>query len=185
LKFVTKRVYNTWSYEPWGKAFASYDEHLEQLKAVVPDSIIELASPALLDDGLILFVDHDRQKKTLELKLRCGNLQIGYFDIVIKYLGASITDKHDQTLSNLAASTNGFRGILNDIHFHEFSVRKDGRIVHRFLFNPGTQFAITCKSLTWKKIARKDRRFPKLQDRYPGGPPPDRLALTSDPWLKK
>ena len=185
MKFVTKRVYNTWSYEPWGRAFAAYDEHLEGLKIVLPASVIELASPALLDDGLILFVNFDHQTKTMELKLRCGNLQIGYYDVIIKYLGAKITNKHDQTLANLAAKTNGFRGFLNDIHFHEISVRKDGRIVHRFLFNPGNQFAITCKSLTWKKISCKDRRFPKLQDRYPGGPTPKLEALTTETKRKK
>jgi hypothetical protein len=170
MKFVTKRVYNSWNAEPWRKAFDDYNKHLEELKTTLPASVIELADPSLLDDGLVLKVDHNREKRKLVLTLRCGNLQIDYYDIIITYTGAKITPKHDQTLADIARSTNGFRGFNNDIHFHEFTVAKSGRITHRFLFNPGIQFAISCTTVTWKKIPRSGRKFSKCQDRYPGGP---------------
>ena len=170
MKFVTKRVYNTWKFETWTEAFDANRRHIEGLKGVLPDSIIELAEPYLLDDGLVLKVVYDRAKKTLTLVLRCGNLQIDYYDIIITYVGAKITPKHDQTLANIARSTNEFQGYGHDIHFHEITVAKDRRITHRFLFNPGVQFAISCKSLTWRKIPRKGRNFAKVEDRYVGGP---------------
>jgi hypothetical protein len=144
--------------------------HIQSLKGVLPDSIIELADPSLLDDGLILKVEHNRDKRKLILTLRCGNLQIDYYDIVITYFGAKLPPKHDQTLAKIARSTNGFNGYIHDIHFHEFTLAKSGRITHRFLFNPGVQFAISCKSLTWKKVPRKSRNFAKAEDRFLDGP---------------
>jgi hypothetical protein len=170
MKFVTKRIYNTWKPEPWRKAFDAYDKHREDLKGILPDSILELSDPSLLDDGLVIKVDHDRVKRKLVLTLRCGNLQIDYYDIVITYLGAKISPKHDRTLAKIARSTNFLQTYDNDIHFHEITVTKCGRITHRFLFNPGVQFAISCKSLTWKKVPRKGRSFLNVPDRYLGGP---------------
>ncbi len=164
------RAYYSWSLLPGRKSYEAYVKHMEVLRDLLPAEVVELADVDLLDDGLIIKVDHDRRKKILKVVLRCGNLQIDYYDIVITYLGARISPKHDQTLGKIARSTNGFNGHIHDIHFHEFTLAKSGRITHRFLFNPGVQFAISCKSLTWKKIPRKGRNFAKVEDRYLGGP---------------
>ena len=170
MKFLPMRVYHSDSLVAWSELHAAYNQHMEDLKRLLPQEINELADVALLDDGLVLKVDHDRGKKILKLTLRCGNLQIDYYDIVITYNGAKITPKHDRMLAEIAKSTKGFSGYGHDIHFHEFSVAKSGRITHRFLFNPGVQFAISCKSLTWKKVPRKNRKYPKVANRYISGP---------------
>lgn len=85
MKFVTLDVYNSWYgpidpfEDPSGldAAYARYTQHLERLKGVLPDELIELAQLPGVDDGLLVEAHHVRSQETLLLVLRCGDLQMG------------------------------------------------------------------------------------------------------------
>ncbi|MBS1728614.1 MAG: hypothetical protein JST51_18000 [Armatimonadetes bacterium] len=108
---------------------------------------------------MLLFVDHDRKAKTLKLTMRCGNFQVGYYNVEVTYEGAHLTSRSNLVLNQIAQTTRGEHDFMHDIHFHEVAALKGGRICHRYLFNPGIQFAIMCRSLTWIRDPRDDRQF--------------------------
>lgn len=182
MKFFTLEAYHSTdddkmeSLEDWGQCYVAYDLHLENMREVLPDSLLEISSQNTFDDGLVTRVRHDKKKQKLEIRLRCGNLMINYYDMVLTYEGARISAKDDRMLATIARTTTWGKGWKFDCHNHELDVNSNGEIVHRFLFNPGISFEIVCTSITWKKIPKPGRRLGFARDRYIGGPSED-LAL--------
>src|SRR5687768_9470955 len=109
-----------------------------------------------VDDGLVVEVQHQRPQKTLRMVLRCGDLQMGYYDLILTYEGASLTPRDEQTLARVARTTRDHRRHECDLAYHEVDVvdmvetSDGGGIEHRFLFHPGVWFAIRCDALHWE-----------------------------------
>lgn len=150
----------------------AYQNHLGKLRGVLPDSVLALAKPYGMDDGLLVKVHHHRERHVLKLVLRCGDLQMGYYDLELVYRQARISPEHDRILAAVAHGTQNHIRHRYDLAHHELDMAEDGRIEHRLLFHPGVWFAIRCSIFEWKRIPRSDRRLPKLKNRYPGGPEP-------------
>lgn len=180
MKFFTLKSYFEDDLVTTGEGWR---EHVEQMREILPESLIRFMDQDLVDDGLIVQVDHNREAQKLVLKMRCGNLQVGYYDLVITYKQAIITPDHDITLASIARSqeynvevhredgTSYFaKSNWYDVFAHELDITSEGYYEHRILFNPGVWFAITCKNLTWKQIPRKGSRFVHLSERYPNAP---------------
>lgn len=148
-----------------------YARHLEQLQGVLPGEVLALARLPGVDDGLVVRAQKDEQSSSLRLTMRCGDLVMGYYDLVLSYENASISPEHDQVLAWVARSTNGHRDHRCDVADHELDRSDDGQIEHRLLFHPGVWFAIRCDRVRWEQVSRPDRRLPRSRDRYPGGPP--------------
>lgn len=175
MKFFTLEVYRSLrnTYDKLHAAEKSYTQHRAELQGVLLDTVLDLSVLTGVDDGLLVRVKHERNKKRLVLVLRCGYSQIGYYDLVLTYHGTTIEPQHDRTLAFIARSTKGHRTHTSDLAYHELDTTDDGGIEHRFLFHPGVWFAICCTSLEWERVPRPDRRLPNMPDRYPGGPGPD------------
>lgn len=73
----------------------TYQRHLDKLD--LPESIRELAglNP---HDAYILDTEHEPREGTLRLRLRCGDLQIGYFDATLAFTHAILTSVDAATL---------------------------------------------------------------------------------------
>lgn len=175
MRYFTLDVYNHW-YEHYDdkalkEVFDQYTRYLAGMKGVLPDEALALAGLRGVDDGLLHSVQHDRGAEVLRLTMRCGDLRVGYYDLVLLYEGASISSEHDRVLAWVARSTRGHRTCSCEVAYHEVDRADDGRIEHRLLFHPGAWFAIRCDRLRWEQIATPDRRLPRCRDRYPGGPP--------------
>src|SRR5207248_7275733 len=97
----------SWDDSPrtWATFHKAYSQHLEGLRGILPARVLELARLPGVDDGLIVQVSHDRAGCVLRLTLRCGDLQMGYYDLALTYEGAEITPKHEWELARLARST--------------------------------------------------------------------------------
>ena len=149
--------------------FDNYTRHLESLQDILPEDLLALAKLPGVDDGLIIEARHDREQRRFTLTLRCGDLQMGYYDLALTYEEAEISQPDEWTLARIARITDGHRADT-DIAYHELDVTPDGKIEHRFLFHPGKGFAIRCRTLQWEKINQPDRELPYLPDRFPGGP---------------
>ncbi len=147
--------------------FDKYTRHLESLQGVLPNDLLALARLPGVDDGLIIEARHDREQRRFTLTLRCGDLQVGYYDLVLNYDEAEISQPDEWILARIARMTTDYG---DDIAYHELDVTPDGKIEHRFLFHPGHWFAIRCRTLNWEKINQPDRELPTLPDRFPGGP---------------
>lgn len=175
MKYFTLAIYHSGDEcdndAPLFEAFRQYTQHLSAMKGVLPDDIRALAHLPGVDDGLIVRVEVDHAAQELKLTIRCGDLIMGYYDLVLIYEGFSISAEHNGILAWAARSTGNNRPNVPDLAFHEIDRISDGRIDHRILFHPGAWFAITCANLRWQKIERPDRKLPRFRDRYPGGPP--------------
>jgi len=149
------------------------------MQGILPPDVLALARLPGVDDALVVKVRHDRSRRVLALTLRAGDSVIGYYDLVLKYEGADISQEDEQTLAQIAHTTKDERRHQSDVAFHELDQTEDGRVVHRLLFHPGLGFAICCDALHWVRLPRPNRRLPRMFNRFPDGPvtsvgrPPD------------
>ena len=190
MKFFTLESYFAWHEFHDRKTlyaiFDDYKQHLQNMQGLLPDNVITLAELPGVSDGLVVRINHERDIQYLKLTLRCGDSEMGYYDLVLEYLDAFVLPEHDQLLAWIARGTKGHRDYACDLNRHEVDQAEGGRIEHRFLFNPGICFTIQCRELRWVQIEKRDRRIPTLRDRYPGGPeaiePEDFYVAMSKVW---
>lgn len=142
--------------------FERYTRHLKTMQGVLPDHVLTLAKQDGVDDGLIVSVKHDLKKADFVLTMRCGNLQIGYYDLILHYQSAETSLPDMRTILHLARVS---RNRWEDLAYHELDIKPEGCIEHRFLFHgcsnavPFHEFSIRCRSLRWEKMPRADRNF--------------------------
>ncbi len=175
MKFFTVDSYNSWydSFEDYSilkNASEEYWRFVESMQGILPTEVLALARLPGVDDGLIVRVKHDRDKRVLVLTLRCGDLQMGYYDLILTYEDAEISHGDECTLARLAHTTKYSR-YKSDLYRHEVDMLDDGRIEHRLIFHPGIWFVVRCKTLRWDKLNRPNRELPRFLNRFPGGPP--------------
>ena len=127
----------SWDDSPaaWAAFHQAYSRHLEQMRGVLPDHVLELTQLQGVDDGLIVEVRHDQAERVLHLTLRCGPNQMGYYDLILTYEDAEITPEDERLLARLARSTRDRSDHDADLHRHEVDATADGRIEHRLEFH--------------------------------------------------
>ncbi len=162
----------------WANFRDAYLRHLDQLSGILPDHVLELAYLEGIEDGLIVEVSHNRTERRLKLVLRCGYIQMGYYDLVLIYEDAEISLEHERVLAQLARRTPAdCSGYVPELYRFELDVTEDGRIEHRIQFHVDPEqsylsdwFAIRCRTLRWEKISRPSRIIPALLDRFLDSP---------------
>jgi hypothetical protein len=166
MKFFTLDAYRAWYRElddaPQKAAYQAYRRHLEAMREVLPADVVALGELQGIDDGLIVEAHHDRSQQLFTLVLRCGDLQLGYYDLVLTYRDAEISPEHERRLAEVARTG-------QDAYYHEVDRAEDGRIEHRWLFHPGLEIDFRCRELQWSRVERPDRELPPLDDRFPAG----------------
>src|SRR6267142_3705339 len=172
MRFFTLEFYRSEIDEAGARqVFGRYSQHLEHMKGVLPEEVIALGRLGGVDDGLVVSVCRDVSHGKLRLIMRCGDLQMGYYDLALEYEDVGILPEHDQTLAWIARTTKTDGRHACDVAYHEVDQASNGQIEHRILFHPGVWFAVRCRILRWQRIERPNRSIPRLRDRYPGGPP--------------
>lgn len=160
-------------------ALSGYQSHIDSLPGF-PEEIKPIAHPFLVDDALFVRAFYESAKARLLLILRCGNNPDGYFDLVLNYGGVDISPHDLAELARAARGAKTDRHYWHDAYCHELDVLSDGAIEHSFLFHswskwlgpdqwervPPVTFTIRCKTLTWERIERSDRKLPRLKDRF-------------------
>ena len=142
--------------------------------------LLELARLEGTDDGLVVRVKHNRQKRVLKVILRCGDSRMGYYGLELTYLQAEILPDDNATLARIARSTIEANCHGCDLACHEVDSVDDGRIEHRFIFHTSPWvrtgderfwlFTVKCQELQWHKLPRKSQALTPMADRYHGGP---------------
>ncbi len=117
---------------------AAYRHHLSSL--ALPPEVLAICD---LDnhDGLILDAEHEPQLTELTLRLRCGDLQRGYFDLHIKYLGAILDS------ASLSVLRQAMQLPKDEILYDEVD-RAGTRFVHRYLLSSHEEIMVTFLTVT-------------------------------------
>lgn len=181
MRFFSKEVCDAFDdAEAFSKVYGEYRQYLEGLRGVLPERVIELAEPSGMEDALVVQVNHDRERRVLRLVLRCGHLQMGYYNLVLTYEDAELLPEHDVALATIAHSTKTQRFHGCDLAYHELDAVEGGKIEHSMIFHASSWhhpsaggwmwFSVRCSALTWRREPKKSRRLPPIPDRYPDGP---------------
>lgn len=183
MKFFTPQVCDSIGFhniETLQTVRKQYREHLNQIRSLLSEPVVQLSTLSGLEDALVARVIHDRPMSQLRLVLRCGNLQVGYFNLNLSYKSAFMSPEHDLILAEIARSTRTQTRFGCDLAFHEIDLTPEGQIIHRLMFNaleydhPNSGgwlwFAIQSREIKWRTESKRSRRLPPLHDRYLGGP---------------
>ncbi len=165
--------------------YERYTRHLESLKDVLSAEVLALAKIQGIDDGLIVRVTFDHANALLTLILRCGNFRMGYYDLILTYMGAKLLPRDERLLAHAARTTRDYSRHIFDIDFHELDWIEGG-IEHRLLFYNQVWCTIRCRALDWKTVSRPNQKLPRSTNRFPGArhaPSPDRQRFAG--WIKQ
>jgi hypothetical protein len=116
-----------------GTAFAEYKKHLAFLLPQMPPDVRILATNTNLHDGMLLKKVLDTEQDTLLLILRCGDLQVGYFDLELHYLHMPSVPPATEGLESLVANPSRKNLHRSEALYDEVDMEGDV-FVHRILF---------------------------------------------------
>lgn len=134
--------------------FREYRAHLANIGHLLPSNLLFVAAHLSLHDGLFKGVAHHQAARQLDIRLRCGDLPSGYFDLELSY--------HEATI--LTEPTVGLNGLVNnaeyEILYDEVDVADGGVYEHRMLLWPDGEVALRFSSFMYEQIAVADRDAP-------------------------
>ena len=174
MKFFTVEYYEAEDRSRFGNRLQQYEQYIESLCEALPASVMELARMHVeFHDALIAQVRRDDKARTLTVVLRCGHLQVGYYDMELHYSNAEISDAHWHQLRFAARSTRESRRYIRRSWAHEVDTTDEGRIAHRLLLDwwggrgnyPTVWVEIVCTELQWQRIPRPNRELPPWRER--------------------
>ena len=131
-------------------AFASaYRQHLEAIDLPKPVRELTSLNP---HDAHILDVEHEPSAETLRLRLRCGDLQTGYFDALVVFSGVAI--RPDEAAALVEARRPAEFEILCD----EVDRVDGGAFEYRLLLHPVGEVALQFADVAVVRRRVADRR---------------------------
>jgi hypothetical protein len=107
--------------------YKRYKAHLAPLLPKWLPDVQTLAARINLHDGLIRECSWKPDEAELFLRLRCGDLRVGYFDLDLHYSGVLLSPLEWGTLLLLSANKNS-SALYDEVD------KENGRFVHRILF---------------------------------------------------
>ncbi len=159
LKFLTPEVYDAaYREDDWTtmeRAADRYRQHLQTIVHRLPRDVRAVSDAYHVDDALISRLLWKSLADPLTLILRCGDLQIGYFDLSFEYGDPEIETAHLAVLAHVVRHHRGSRRFWGmDLFCQEFDVLPDGKFEHRLLFHPGIWCAVRCSDV---RVVRTDK----------------------------
>lgn len=121
--------------ETCSKMAWDYKQHLANILPSLPPEVQTLATSINIHDGLLWKAEADPEQGLLRLALRCGDLQVGYFDLELEYQQVDFAPELIKALRRLSVvnleqlST----PYPNEALYDEVD-RNDALVVHRILF---------------------------------------------------
>ena len=131
-----------------------YEAHLDRIMPLLPGTVQTLARGVNLHDGLIRSVDIRTKRRTLRLAFRCGDRQVGYFDVDLAYGGV------DWARSNLRDLVSIARNVRTEAVYDEVdtdATNGETREIHRIIFQPKGEIEVVFVTLGLKLVPRRGR----------------------------
>ena len=140
--------------------YPAYQQHLDTLVPKLPATIRVLAWGINLHDGLIRQVRMNRPAATIAIELRCGDLQVGYFDLDLTYGDVDFAASDLDDLSGAA------RDVEASALYDEIDRGTGACWVHRISFSPEREIAICFEALELHVIPRSHREFIRPEEPF-------------------
>jgi hypothetical protein len=168
--FFTRDIYlRAYRNDDWQRVYSAREQCLMKIKSIsdFPQGLLTIADPFYVDDALISKLCQTESPCKLELTLRCGNLQTGYFNLSLKYYEPVISDQSLRVLLSVAAATKDHRRFdARDLWCHELTKLPTGLVGHRLIFHGPSVGDIAAKTVTAKTEPRDSRRLAPYKSRY-------------------
>ena len=150
MRFFTRGwTYGDMTDEAYDAVIPAYWRYVRGLE--LPESIDDLAhlNP---HDAFILDVDHQPEQAELLLRLRCGDLQAGYFDAILRFLGVAIDPEYVAWLQEARHPENV------EIVYDEVDRFAADRFCYRILLDPVGEISFEFEDVTLTRapVASRD-----------------------------
>jgi hypothetical protein len=132
---------------------SAYWRHVAEIAPRLPADARLLAEQLSLHDGLFRRLIVNQTAQTCRMELRCGDLQVGYFDLDIEYRDASFMALD---VDNAATIVDGEH---SEILYDEVDIIGNGRFVHRLLCWPQGELWIAFADLAVVRRLAGSRAF--------------------------
>jgi hypothetical protein len=141
--------------DDWDEVVAAYEAHLSEIVPQLPAALAALATDPRLDlhDGRFREVTVDREAQEIVMVIDCGNLQVGYRRLTLRFDRAAVVPDNLQLLA--AAIGAEFRSnhwhqgtSVTEIRVIEVDVLPGRRFVLRLRLWPFHEFAIEFGALS-------------------------------------
>ncbi len=134
MKYFTKKwCFSELSDDEINNNINLYNRYINFIYDNLPVTLKLLLKSISLHDGIINSVTYVKSKKFLELSGIFGDLQFGYYNLIIKYLNINHFEK-----KYLEEILNNNDEILRD----EIEKLSNSNYSHKFIFNSGNEFEI-------------------------------------------
>jgi hypothetical protein len=121
----------------WPRVLSAYAAHLAEIAPRLPANLVDLATDPRMDlhDGRFRKVQVDRTARAVALVIDCGNLQVGYRRLHLRFDAANVVPDNSQLLAEAIGAE--FRAN----HWHQRRSVTEIRAVEVDLL-PGDRFAL-------------------------------------------
>ena len=163
MQFFTREWMSELDDRKYKATIPAYKAHLDRISPLLPGTVWTLARGVNIHDGLIRSVDLRRKRRALKLALRCGDLQVGYYDLDLAYRGV------DWAASNLRDLASIARNVRTEAAYDEVdadSTDGETRAFHRIIFQPKGEIEVVFVRLGLKLVPRRGRDVVRAPNVY-------------------
>ena len=144
----------------------AYSARIEEIKPQLSPELRELATNISLHDGLVRHIALDRPAQRLSIRLRDGDLQVGYFDVDLDYASVDVNLLDAGVLQAIATDP------ATELLYDEIDLDRPGRFVHRIIFwpPPMCEIEVVFRGFKVSTKPRPDRDLGKTKGIYSESP---------------
>lgn len=141
-------------------AEAAFRAHQAAVAPQLTGQLRRFVQTVSVHDALVRQVHVDRTKASLTLDLRAGDLEVGYFDLTIRYEGVQLEGVDVAVLRAIAHDPEA------EALCDEADLAPGGRFVHRWLWWPYQYLNVTFSAFTFQVVPVPGRTFERSREPY-------------------
>ena len=142
------------------EALAAYQTHLQAIGRGLPIRVLDFIRTVSMHDGRIQRVCYGRGSQLVML-LRCGDVQVGYYDLELTYRDVSLGKSDVRSLAAICLAP------AEELLYDEFDL-VDDMVVHRILFSSLREVSLVFRRMDHRVASASSRDFDRGVDDLEG-----------------
>ena len=138
----------------------AYQSHIATILSELPKAFRSFVQTVSIHDALVRAIRLDRGAAMLELELRVGDQQAGYFDLSIVYRNAQLDHVDSRLLAKIAGG-DGFEAL-----YDEADLAPGAGYEHRWLWWPYQELNIRFTEFEYAVTPRLSRTFDRVANPF-------------------